>query len=368
MRVVTGDALHSRRKAGVLVAVLGVSLCAAALALFSGVDRNADIRFDPVTTPSLAVLGLQPPRMMLLDPASLEVQHTIALRSESLDVDSHGGYLVSAQCGGPGPASDTAVCVIEPLSGSVTYVDTGFLDPEQLCPPRTGEDRWPVLHGQAEEETPLSVTVDPRNGAVEPFSLPVGTVLLERVGGNHLVVAMNSAGTEAKDARYGLWISNGESFEPLPHVLPAVASVWDEGDSALIVCARSDSVQADVYRLDPSRALERELTITGFTKGPGAVTECDGFVAVADFDWRDPLDAGEAILLARTDGEGSDARRVTGLAGPIQLVSHDGSVFVVCSTTGEIARVDPLTARVEARVGIGAPGTDLIDAAIWRPE
>ena len=368
MRVVTGGAWFISRRVRIVVAAGILAVGVVALILVGWAERKADTRFDPVTTPALAVLGLQPPRLMLLDPVSLEIERTIALRSESLDVDSCDGFLVSAQCGGPGPASDTAVCVIEPPRGSVTYVDTGYLDPEQLCSPRSGDNRWPVLHGQVEGETPLSVTVNPADRKTEPFTLPAGATLLERAGENHVVVALDGTGQETDDARYRLWISNGGPFELLPPVLPVVTSVWDAGESTLFACVGAGASLADVYRLDSSSILSREMTIAGFVKGPGAVAECGGYVAVADFDWRDPLDAGEAVVIAQSGGDGSDARRITGLGGPIQFATDAGSLFVLCSTTGEIARVDPLSGRIEARTGIGREGTDLIDVTVWRPE
>lgn len=328
------------------------------------IASRATIEFEPLTGPSLAVLALQPPRIMLFDLETLAFEREIRLRSASIDIDSRADLLVTAQCGGPGAASDTAVAVVEPARGSVDYVETGWLDAEQVRPWGAGNDsRWLVVHGEVKGTASAGAIVDGGSLSAYDTTLPAGILCAENVGGRMWVTGL-TGGESGEALSEALYVGDDRGWRLLGPVESASA-ILEMGDNAVLVESPGDR-RAQITILEVAGTVIRSGQINGFEYGIGsACVVRPGLLAIADSDWRDPERMGERIVLV--DSESMQiARAIDGIPGPGVLCAEAGMLFVACQGNGDVVRVDPDTGAVLATTDAAFSLADVVDMTVWR--
>lgn len=320
--------------------------------------------FEPLTGPSLAVLALQPPRIMLFDPGTLSLQREIRLRSTSIDIGARGDLLVTAQCGGPGAASDTAVAVVEPAKGSVNYVETGWLDAEQVRPWGAAPDsRWLVVHGEVNGTASAGAIVDGSLLSAGDTALPAGILCAENVGGRMWATGL-TGGESGEALTEALYVGDDAGWRLLGSVESASA-ILEMGPDVVLVESRGDS-RARISVRDAAGMVVRSGEIDGFEYGIGsACVVRPGLLAIADSDWRDPDRLGERVVLVDTTSL-RIARTIGDTSGPVALCAEVGMLFVACQGSGEIVRIDPDSGAVIATTDAAFSLADVVDMTVWR--
>lgn len=329
-----------------------------------GASRRATDRFEPLTGDVVAVLALEPPRIVLLDAETLDIRSQVGLRSTAIDIDAGGGVLVTAQCGGPGPASDTAVGVVDPADGTIAYVETGALDPEMVAAWSAPlGSHWLVVHGEVHAGASAGAIVDSGDYTSRQATLPAGITSVEALGGQ--VWATGLTAGEGDELQESLYAGSDAGWERVAMLDAPVFALADGGDGVVLVQEGAGGrVRLSVR--DAGGLVIREAEVGSLDLGIGAVcTVRPGLIAVADSDWRDPSRAGSRVLLLDTDA--LEAHSVVGqLDGPVSMCSDGDSLFIGCQTSGEVVRVDVESGQVVARSSADRTLVDLVDMTVWR--
>jgi hypothetical protein len=340
---------------GLVVVLAGVLACALVAGMFIRAKRP-ESGFGVPGGPVLAVLGLSPPRVMLVDPVSLEIEQTIALRSPSIDLDGEWPYVLTAQCGGPGDASDTVVGLLDLERGSLRYVDTGHLDPETVC---IAGDMAMCVHGEVLEHGMAGAVVDIDEGASEGVVVPHGTVAMTGAG-DAAWLAERVPGVEGQSSQDRLWSFDRHGVPSAIATVPPVLTMDGVGRKVFVLV---DGPEPTVMLLDAtSGSLIGEVDLSGDL--PSACRVCaiaeDRF-AVSDYDGADPDDRSGGVVILEIGGM---AVRVDGdTPGPVAMAGTPGGLVVVCQSSGELVRVDEYTGMVVRRSKLTAELGDLVDVA-----
>ena len=303
----------------------------------------------------LAVLGVSPPRVMLLDSQTLRETRSIPLRSASLDMAADGsGGLLTAQCGGPASASDSAVGLIRLAGAGVRYLRTAAIDPEAVAfEGGTGLTIHGEIRGASRAGT-LIKGVGSDLPVLQPVELPQDTVqaavgatriwLLEGRATGGLVSSIDFVGERGSVVELGIDVRGIAVHEDLLYAV----GVDGSGESRLL-CWSPDKGQV---------VLEADVDIEPAMLGRIAVG--DEWVAVAEYSWEDPGDPGFRVEIhGREDLQYLGS--VAGLEGPCGLVVDSDVLWVACQGSSEVCRIDLESLKVDRRRSVGAAGFDLVD-------
>ncbi len=357
--------VSTRLATGVVFLVLVITVMVGIRFGESGTEASrATSEFEPLAAPTLAVLLLEPPTVVLLNPETLTVEREIRLRSESIDIEARGDALVTAQCGGPGDASDSAVAVITPATGRVEYVETGFLDAEHVTPWGSAADsRWLVIHGEVSNGGSAGAIVDAASLRARDYSLSTGILCAENVNGQVWATGLTGDGS-GENLAEELFIGNDAGWRLIEAVSDPVHAICEVDDGAVVVQSLDQGVARIAVRDSEGREI-RDGRVGGFRAGVGRACSVKlGLLAIADSDWRDP-GRGEQIILV--DSESLEATgHVMGVPGPITLCAYEGALLVGCERTGEVLRIDTDTGKIVARVLLERSAVTMVDMTVWR--
>ena len=342
----------------VLVVTAALAVLVAAMIGIKGAWSSGEgaSRFTVPDESMLAVLALYPPRVLVVDPVTLEVAQTIPLRSASIDLDGADGIVVTAQCGRPGDGSDTVLGVLDLGEGSLEYLETDHLDPEVVC---VSGDTAICLNGEVLEHGQAGALLDLPTRSVTPLVLPHGTVAM--AGGQESVwLAERVPGDDAESLDDRLWVFDSDGSPSLVASVPAVAAMDAIGDRVWILHQGEHPSVA----VRAGRAEKPGLTVALDQLMPAARRICalkaGGFV-VSDYDGADPKDGSGSVLIF--DEDGAPTHVAEPMPGPTVMVETPEGLVVVCQASGELARVDIDTGEVLARKEITSEAGDLVDCA-----
>ena len=311
-------------------------------------------RFTVPDESVLAVLALYPPRVLVVDPVTLEVAQTIPLRSASIDLDGSEGIIVTAQCGRPGDDSDTVLGVLDLGKGSLDYLETNHLDPEVVC---VSGDTAICLNGEVLQHGQAGALLDLPTRSVTSLVLPHGTVAM--AGGRESVwLAERVPGDDADSPDDRLWVFDSDGSPSLVASVPAVAAMDAIGDRVWIlhqgehpsVAVRAQGAGKPALTVALDRVMPEARRICALETG--------GFV-VSDYDGADPKDGSGNVLIF--DEDGAPTHVPEAMPGPTAMAETPEGLVVVCQASGELARVDIGTGEVLAREEITSEVGDLVD-------
>jgi hypothetical protein len=311
-------------------------------------------RFTAPDESVLTVLALYPPRVLVVDPVTLEVAQTIPLRSASIDLDGSDGIVVTAQCGRPGGGSDTVLGVLDLGEESLEYLETGHLDPEVVC---VSGDTAMCLNGEVLEHGQAGALLDLPARSITSLVLPHGTVAM--AGGQRSVwLAERVPGDDTEPLDDRLWVFDSQGSPSLVASIPAVAALDAIGERVWIL----HQGEHPSVTVRAGRAEKPELTVILDGLMPAARRICaleGGGFAVSDYDGADPKDGSGSVLIF--DKGGAPTHRVEPMPGPAVMVETPEGLVVVCQSSGELVRVDIGTGEVLARREVTSEAGDLVD-------
>ncbi len=321
---------------------------------------------DGIPSALLCALATDPPRVVLMDPGTLDVLGEIALESTALQMAVADDVLLTAQCGDPGAGSDDRIGVVDPFSGEVHYERTEALDPEGIC---FSGDGGLVVHGEVRNgvRQGTHITRQPGGGfSMRPMPLPDSTTLAvaDGEGGAYLLeVAIRvDVGREGR-SRDRIWhfpVDGGKGS--VVSEREGVTGLTGVGDGLAVAhMDNTSTVAGAVLEVVPlGKRAARTASLDGLDHDPSTLLESDGVLFVAGFGWEDLEDPGDT-LLAFDSGTLARLYSVSGLPGPCSMTAAAGVAYVACQGSGEVVALETRSGRQVARTRPCKTGFDLVD-------
>ncbi len=351
-----------------------IVLCIVCVMSLCGCDGIRDVwraagapkSFEPVSGPVAVVLGSRPPRLMLVDPDTLQVRHEVKLRSLAIDIEVDGRYVVVPVCGPPGAESDTVVGVVDLSQGTVDYIDTGRLGPDRTW---VADGGWALIMSSEVLEGGMSgFSLDMASLSGVPLTLPHGSGAGAVVGDEVWLVERIAQEGDPEGAGGDLvervWAFS-EGGEVREVVLDARDIVSMTAVADHIVLVRGYPASGEQQSLE---ILSRENLSEGVVR---ALTEATGPVRAVS-----ALPGGRVGVLTGSDSATADPNGrlivvdvetaqtvgvVDELDGAVALSVAGSRILVLCEESAELAWVDTERWVVGGRTRIGSEPYDLLD-------
>lgn len=345
---------------------LPLVVCSLALALMGTGCRAPR---PPLTDEPVAVVLLQTARgseLVVVDLEHFEIARRVRLRSLALSIDGDvsARAVVTAQCGGPGPAADSAVGVCYPdRSDRVHYVDLAAPNPVSVA---VGDGRAFVVHGFEQEAGLVTSWVSPAELRSRPGPHLQPTAGRPSRVGEHTLVPLGPAfevsGETSASAGALARASSGSvrTVAALPFEPSAVFGTDDAGGEVLCVGSR-DATQSDrrweLARIDVhSGEILTQADIPGVAKAVFEACVWGEEVVLADADGLDLNDPGDCMLVL--DARTLRVRRAIEIDGmPAALGLWGARLLVVDGINGRLLLFEPGGSTPERVLELGgSPG------------
>lgn len=343
-----------------MVSIVRGGVCRSLLVLLLAVPIGCSAReyrsFEATKDPVIAVLCQMTREVVLLDPEDLDVVRRIPLKSQSLDFDSDGRQLLTAQTGGHGTEMGKEYGRVDLDAGAVKYTSLQSLDIQTVS---VADDGWYMLTtGLVNERGQWlhRVSVD---GEVEDLQLAPGICGSTSAGDRVWVWHFWDDETGEPSDQYMIYGPSGE-----PEVISSqlTMTLGACGFDQEVIAFGVDGATAALVRHDARTGRVLKIaTVVGFEVGPSYAWSAGTYLAIADGPSADYYLATRLLLIDPRTLE--VVRVVESLRGVSAVTSGPNGYLIVCEGDGSVSLIDPATAKKCVTAKIGDPRGDLVDVA-----
>ncbi|MBU4556740.1 MAG: hypothetical protein KJ747_07710 [Actinobacteria bacterium] len=343
-----------------MVSIVRGRVCRSLLVLLLTLPFGCSAReyrlFEATRDPVIAVLCQMTRELVLLDPEDLSVVRRIPLKSQSLDLDTDGRKLLTAQTGGHGSEMGKEYGCVDLDAGTVHYTSLTSIDIQTVS---VADDGWYMLTaGLVNERGQWLHRVD-ADGNIEDLQLPPGICGSTSVRDRVWVWHFWDDETGNPSDEYMIYGPTGRP-EVISSQLTMTVGVCGFDDE--VIAFGVDGANAQLVRHDARTGRVLKIATTdGFEVGPSYAWSAGRYLAIADGPSEDYYQSTRLLLIDPQTLE--VVRVVESLKGVSAVSAGPKGNLIVCEGDGSVSLVDPNTARRFVTAKIGDPRGDLVDVA-----
>ncbi|MDO8987829.1 MAG: hypothetical protein Q7V14_06370 [Coriobacteriia bacterium] len=332
------------------------SLVVLLLAMPFGCSAREYRSFEETKDPVIAVLCQMTREVVLLDPEDLSVVRRIPLKSQSLDFDTDGRELLTAQTGGHGAEMGKEYGRVDLNAGTVDYTVLESLDIQTVS---VADGGWCMLTAGLISERGQWLHRVGRDGTVENMQLSPG--ICGSASARDRVWVWHFWDDETGDPS-DQYMIYGPTGQPKVISSQLTMTVGVCGFDDEVIAFGVDGGTARLVRHDArtGRVL-RIATVDGFKVGPAYAWSAGRYLAIADGPSEDYYRATRLLLIDPQTLE--IVRVVESLKGVSAVSAGPKDSLIVCEGDGSVSLVGANTANKYVTATIGDPRGDLVDVA-----